>query len=140
MVHLPWTYRTGLCHYLPAYRAPPTTIQAFHLWTQINVELLIKAMSEGMSYAEYAPQQTIIKEGKTTGPQKEAYVNYTKLGAARLKTEKMYTPSETFCKPLPPEFKPASSSWYSARLGVAMRLITCLSSPNGQRPWALNCG
>ncbi len=65
-------------------------------------ELLIKAMSEGMSYAEYAAlNKQLAKEGKTTGPQKETYVNYTKLGAARLKRwEKMYMPSEAFLQTL----------------------------------------
>jgi len=64
-------------------------------------ELLIKAMAEGMSYAEYtALNKQLAKEGKTTGSQNEAYVNYTKLGAARLKRwEKMYTPSEEFLQP-----------------------------------------
>jgi hypothetical protein len=65
-------------------------------------ELLIKAMSEGMTYEEYAAfNKQLAKEGKTTGPQKEAYVNYTKLGAARMKRwEKMYTPSEAFLQTL----------------------------------------
>ncbi|HAP71644.1 MAG TPA: thioredoxin family protein, partial [Cryomorphaceae bacterium] len=65
-------------------------------------ELLIKAMAEGMSYAEYtALNKQLAKEGKTTGSQNEAYVNYTKLGAARLKRwEKMYTPTEEFLQPL----------------------------------------
>lgn len=65
-------------------------------------ELLIKAMSEGMTYEEYDVfNKQLAKEGKTTGPQKEAYVNYTKLGAARMKRwEKMYTPSEGFLQTL----------------------------------------
>ena len=65
-------------------------------------ELLIKAMSEGMSYEEYAAfNKQLAKEGKTTGPQKEDYVNYTKLCAARIKRwEKTYTPSEEFLQPL----------------------------------------
>ena len=65
-------------------------------------ELLIKVMSEGMTYEEYvAFNKQLAKEGKTTGPQKDAYVNYTKLGAARMKRwEKMYTPSEAFLQTL----------------------------------------
>ena len=65
-------------------------------------ELLIKVMSEGMTYEEYvAFNKQLAKEGKTTGPQKDAYVNYIKLGAARMKRwEKMYTPSEAFLQTL----------------------------------------
>ena len=60
-------------------------------------ELLIKAMSEGMTYEEYAAfNKQLAKEGKTTGPQKDAYVNYTKLGAARMKRwEKTYKPAQS---------------------------------------------
>ena len=59
---------------------------------------LAAAMQEGMTYNEYSAfNKQLAKEGKTTGPQKEAYVNYTKLGAARMKRwEKLYTPSEAF--------------------------------------------
>jgi len=65
-------------------------------------KLLIKAMAEGMSYTEYvALNKQLAKEGKTTGPQKESYVNYTKLGAARMKRwEKVYTPAEEFVQAL----------------------------------------
>jgi len=56
---------------------------------------LPRAMSQGMTYAQYAEENKVFaKEGKTSGPQKEAYVEYTKLGAARLKRwEKVYKPS-----------------------------------------------
>jgi len=55
-----------------------------------------------MTYNEYSAfNKQLAKEGKTTGPQKEAYVNYTKLGAARMKRwEKLYTPSEAFLQSL----------------------------------------
>jgi len=63
---------------------------------------LAAAMQEGMTYNEYSAfNKQLAKEGKTTGPQKEAYVNYTKLGAARMKRwEKLYTPSEAFLQVL----------------------------------------
>ena len=63
-----------------------------------NIDLstaLPEAMASGMSYAEYSAENKVFaKEGKTSGPQKEAYVEYTKLGAARLKRwEKVYKPT-----------------------------------------------
>jgi hypothetical protein len=63
---------------------------------------LAAAMQEGMTYNEYSAfNKQLAKEGKTTGPQKEAYVNFTKLGAARMKRwEKLYTPSEAFLQSL----------------------------------------
>jgi hypothetical protein len=63
---------------------------------------LAAAMQEGMTYNEYSAfNKQLAKEGKTTGPQKEAYVNYTKLGAARMKRwEKLYTPSQAFLQAL----------------------------------------
>jgi hypothetical protein len=60
--------------------------------------LLAEAMTDGMTYAAYSAfNKELARTGKTTGPQKEAYIHYTKLGAARMKRwEKLYEPEEAF--------------------------------------------
>lgn len=61
---------------------------------------LATALEQGMTYEEYsALNKEMAKEGRTTGPQTEAFVEYTKLGAARLRRwEKMYRPHPSFLK------------------------------------------
>jgi hypothetical protein len=62
-------------------------------------EHLESAFENGLSYAEYsALNKQYAKEGRTTGPQKEAYIEYTKLSAARMRRwEKVYKPHPDFC-------------------------------------------
>ena len=61
-------------------------------------DALNKAVAIGMSYEQYSElNKTYAKEGKTSGDQKESYVGYTKLGAARLRRwEKLYQPEQGY--------------------------------------------
>ena len=61
-------------------------------------DALNKAVAIGMSYEQYSElNKTYAKEGKTSGDQKESYVGYTKLGAARLRRwEKLYQPEQRY--------------------------------------------
>lgn len=64
------------------------------------VDALFKALETGMTYTEYSDlNKAFAKEGKTSGPQKEAYIEYTKLSAARMRRwEKLYRPDEPYCQ------------------------------------------
>lgn len=61
-------------------------------------EALRAALDKGLTYGDYsALNQKMAKEGSTSGPQKEAYIEYTKLSAARMRRwEKKYTPHEDY--------------------------------------------
>ena len=65
--------------------------------TTQRTEALRAAVANGQTYEEYsAMNKAMAKEGTTTGPQKPAYVEYTKLSAARMRRwEKTYKPSQS---------------------------------------------
>ena len=62
-----------------------------------RTEALREAMANGQTYEAYsAMNKAMAKEGNTTGPQKPAYVEYTKLSAARMRRwEKTYKPAQS---------------------------------------------
>lgn len=59
-------------------------------------EALRTVFTEGQTYQEYSTlNKEMAKEGRTSGPDKPAYVEYTKLSAARMKRwEKVYKPEQ----------------------------------------------
>lgn len=61
-------------------------------------EALQGAFEQGQTYSQYSEMnKALAKSRSTTGPQKEAFIEYTRLGAARLRRwEKLYTPHPDF--------------------------------------------
>ena len=60
-------------------------------------DALRTVFTEGLTYEEYsALNKAMAKEGRTSGPDKPAYVEYTKLSAARMRRwEKVYKPEQS---------------------------------------------
>ena len=60
-------------------------------------EALRAAVANGQTYEAYSTMnKAMAKDGTTTGPQKPAYVEYTKLSAARMRRwEKTYKPAQS---------------------------------------------